>query len=472
MAKEKSALTLDDATVSQFKAALRGQVIRPGDDGYDAARKVWNGMIDKHPALIARCADADDVARAVNLARERHLPLAVRGGGHNVAGFGTCDDGIVIDLSPMKRIEIDPGARIARAQAGLTWGEFDRATQAHHLATTGGLVSTTGIAGFTLGGGFGWLVRRYGLTVDNLASVEMVLADGRRVTASSTENAELFWGVRGGGGNFGVVTSFQYRLHPVGPNVYGGAIFHPAEKAKDLLQFYREWTRALPDELATMVAFLTAPPEPFVPKELAGAPMVAVALCHMGSPEEGANQVQPLRAFAPPAIDGVGPIPYVALQGMFDASAPKGIHAYWKTAYFSDLSDAAIDVLVEHTAKLKSLSPFAAVHLHHWEGAVPRANVDATAFAHRGARFVLNVLGLWMAGEDADMHIAWARDFALAVQPHSTGQVYLNFLGDEGADRVKAAFDAARYERLVALKNQYDPGNLFRLNQNIHPSGI
>jgi FAD/FMN-containing dehydrogenase len=427
-------------------------------------------MIDKHPALIVGCADENDVSSAVNFARTQQLLVAVRGGGHNVAGFGTCDGGIVIDLGPMKKIEVDPAARTARAQAGLTWGEFDQATQAHALATTGGLVTTTGIAGFTLGGGFGWLVRKYGLTVDNLLSVEMVLANGRRVTASPTENADLFWGVRGGGGNFGVVTSFQYRLYPVGPMVYGGAIFHRAERAADLLRFCRDWIPKLPDELSTMIAFLTAPPAPFVPRELVGAPMVAVALCYLGSAEEGEKAVKPLRALAPPAIDVVGPIPYLALQGMFDASAPKGIHSYWKTEYLSDLSDAAINTLVDHSARMKPLSPFAAVHIHHWEGAVKRQNAEATAFAYRDVRYVLNIVGLWMEPGDADQHVVWVRDFAQAIQPFATGQAYLNFLGDEGPARVKAAYGAERYGRLVALKDKYDPTNLFRLNQNIRPS--
>ncbi len=400
------------------------------------------------------------------------LLVAVRGGGHNVAGFGTCDNGIVIDLSPMKKIEVDAGAGTARAQAGLTWGEFDKVTQAHNLATTGGLVSTTGIAGFTLGGGFGWLVRQYGLTVDNLLSAEMVLANGKRLTASPTENSDLFWGVRGGGGNFGIVTSFEYRLHPVGPLVYGGAIFHPVAKARDLLRFYREWTRTLPDEISTMAVFLTAPPEPFVPAELVGKPMVAIALCYTGSAEEGEKVVKPLRDFAAPAIDLVGPIPYVALQGMFDASAPKGIHSYWKTAYLGDLSDEAIATLVDNAAAMKTLSPFTAIHIHHWEGAVKRANPDATAFAYRDARFVLNFVGVWQPSDNADQHIAWVRGLAQAMQPYATGHEYINFMADEGAERVKAAYGAARYERLVGLKNKYDPTNLFHLNQNIKPSGI
>lgn len=462
---------IDKAIVDKFRASLSGQLIQPGVAGYDDVRRVWNGMIDKHPALIVRCADDPDVIAALDFARTHELLVAVRGGGHNVAGFGTCDEGIVIDLSQMKKIHVDTVDRTVRAQAGLTWGEFDKATQVHNLATTGGLVSTTGIAGFTLGGGFGWLVRKYGLTVDNLLSVDMVLANGQRLTASPTENADLFWGVCGGGGNYGVVTSFQYRLHDVGPVVYGGAAFYPAERAREILQFYREWTPTMPDELSTMIAFLTAPPEPFVPKELVGTPMIALALCYAGSADEGEQAVKPLRAFRQPEIDLIGPIPYLALQSMFDATAPKGIHAYWKTEYLNDLSDDAINVLVERAAKMKSLSPFAAVHIHHWEGAIKRANKDATAFAHRNAHYVLNIVGLWMEHENADIHIAWTRDFSQAIQPFSTGQVYLNFLGDEGTERVKAAYGATKYDRLVALKNKYDPANLFRLNQNIKPSG-
>jgi len=458
--------------VDMFRASLHGQLIQPGDADYDDARRVWNGIIDKHPALIVRCADDEDVISAVNFARTQGLLVAVRGGGHNVAGYGTCDEGIVIDLSLMKKIEIDTVERTARAQSGLMWGEFDKATQVHNLATTGGLVSTTGIAGFTLGGGFGWLVRKYGLTVDNLLLVDMVMANGQRLTANPSENADLFWGVCGGGGNFGVVTSFRYRLHDVGPLVYGGAIFYPAERAKEFLQFYREWTSTMPDELSTLVAFLTAPPEPFVPKELIGMPMIVLVLCYAGSADEGELAIKPLRTFTHPEIDLIGPIPYLALQTIFDATAPKGINAYWKAEYLNNLSDTAINVLVEHPAKMKSLSPFAAVHIHHWGGAIERANKDATAFAHRNARYVLNVVGLWMEHENAGKHIAWVHDFSQAMQPFSTGQTYLNFLGDEGSVRVKAAYDTKSYERLVALKNKYDPTNLFRLNQNIMPSGL
>jgi FAD/FMN-containing dehydrogenase len=463
-------MMLNKNIVDQFRKSLQGPLIQPDDADYEEARKVWNGMFDKHPALIVRCLNDADVISAVNFARTENLVVAVRGGGHHVAGFGTCDDGIVIDLSPMKKIVVDKVNRTATAQPGLTWAEFDKATQEYGLATTGGLVSTTGIAGFTLGGGFGWLVRKYGLTVDNLLSVDMVLANGHRVTANPQEHADLFWGIRGGGGNFGIVTSFRYHLHPVGPQVYGGALFYPAEKATALLQWYREWTPTLPDELSTMVVFITAPPEPFVPTELVGTSMIALAFCYTGPSDEGEQAISPLRNFAKPSIDLAGPIPYTALQTMFDATAPTGIHSYWKTEYLNDLSDDAIDIMVEHATKMQSLSPFSAIHLHHWGGAVMRQDSDAMAFAHRNTRYVLNVVGLWRKHEDAATHIRWTRAFSNAIQPYSTGQVYLNFLGNEGEERIKAAYGTTKYRKLVALKNKYDPTNLFRLNQNIKPT--
>ena len=461
---------IEKTIIDKFGTSLHGQLIQPDDADYDDARKVWNGMIDKHPALLIRCADEADVINAVNFAREEKLLVAVRGGGHNVAGFGTCDEGIVIDLSPMKKIEIDAENRTARAQAGLTWGEFDTATQKHKLATTGGLVSTTGIAGFTLGGGFGWLVRKYGLTVDNLLAADMVLANGKQVTVSPDQNPDLFWGVRGGGGNFGVVTAFKFQLHNIGPEVFSGVVFYSVEKARKILQFYRDWTLKMPDELSSMIAFLAAPPEPFVPKHLVGKPMIALAFCYSGSPDEGEEAVKPLRNFIQPEIDLIGMHPYLGLQTMFDASAPRGIHAYWKTENLNDLSDDAINILIEHCAKMSSLSHFSAVHIHHWGGAIERVNQDSTAFAHRDARYVMNIIGLWMENENFDEHIAWTREFSQAMKTFSNGQAYLNFLGDEGSAGVKSAFDETRYQRLVALKNKYDPDNLFRLNQNIKPS--
>ena len=461
---------IENTNIAEFRKSLHGKIIQPGDKDYKEARRVWNGMIDKHPSLIVRCSDVSDVQAAVVYARTHELLVAVRGGGHNVAGFGTCEGGIVIDLSQMKKVDVDVPAKTVRAQAGLTWGEFDSATQAHNLATTGGLVSSTGIAGFTLGGGFGWLVRKHGLTVDNLLSVDMVLANGQSLTASRSENADLFWGICGGGGNFGIVTSFQYRLHDVGPMVYSGAVFYPADKARELLQFYREWTSAMPDELSTMIAFLTAPPEPFVPKKLVGMPVIVLALCYAGSVEEGEQAVKPLRTFDQPVIDLLGPIPYLHLQTMFDATAPKGINSYWKTENFNELGGDAIRVLIEYSAKMRSLSHFTAVHMHHWGGAIKSVDTNATAFAHRDVNYVLNIIGQWNEQARADEHISWTRDFSRALQPFSTGQKYLNFLGDADNARVRAAYGETNYERLVALKNKYDPANLFRVNQNIKPS--
>lgn len=452
-----------------FGPTLHGEVIRPKDPSYEDARRVWNGMIDKQPALIVRCADERDVVETVRFAHDNDVLLAVRGGGHNVAGFGTCDGGVVLDLSPMKAIRVDSARRTAHAQPGLTWGEFDAATQAHGLATTGGLVTTTGIAGFTLGGGIGWLMRKYGLALDNLASVELVTAAGEHLRASVEENPDLFWGVRGGGGNFGVVTSFEYQLHAVGPEVFGGAIFYSLDRARQLLEFYREWAPALPDDMTTMVAFLTAPPEPFVPEELVGTHMVAVAVCHAGPLEEGEKLVRPLRDLAPPRIDLLGPVPYCALQGMFDATAPRGIQAYWKSEYLAALDDRVVETLAEHAGHMRS--PFSAIHVHHLEGAVKRAPGDATAFAHRDAPYVLNIIGSWTDPAESEAHIGWTNELWRSIQPFATGAVYLNFLGAERHERVKAAY-GAKYDRLVRLKKEYDPDNLFRLNQNIRPEPV
>lgn len=463
---------LGDATIAELRESVQGRVITPGDDVYDQARRVWNGAIDRRPALVVRCTGTADIVEAVRFARSEGLAIAVRGGGHNVAGFGTCDDGLVIDLSPMKGIWVDPTARTARAQGGVLWGELDRETQAFVLATTGGLVSTTGVAGFTLGGGIGWLMRRHGLAVDNLLSADVVTADGAAVTAGATSEPDLLWALRGGGGNFGVVTSFEFQLHRVGPVVYGGALFYPAERAGELLRFYAEWTRTLPDQLTTMVVFLTAPPEPFIPVELHGTPMVAVACCHSGEHDDAAEAVKPLRDFGSPVADVIGPVPYVALQSMFDASAPRGMHAYWKTAYLDDLSEPGIDELVDRAAELSGLFPLSAVHLHHLEGAVAEDPPGGSAFAHRGHRFVLNLIGAWDDDEHADVHRTWVRQSWEAMGPHTTGDLYVNFLADEGSDRVRAAYGREAYDRLVELKTRYDPDNVFRLNQNISPRQV
>lgn len=462
-------VSLEDAAVRDLRGEVRGTVVVPGDPAYDQARAVWNGAIDRRPAVIVRARGVADVLAAVRFGRDRELTVAVRGGGHNVAGFGTCDDGIVIDLSPMKGVQVDPAAPAVRAEGGVLWGELDHETQAFGLATTGGLVSSTGIAGFTLGGGIGWLMRKHGLAADNLLAADVVTADGALVRASEHDNADLLRGLRGGGGNFGIVTSFEYALHRVGPTVYGGAIFHPADRAADLLRFYATWTQSLPDELTTMVAFLSAPPEPFIPTELHGTPMIAVACCYLGSADDGAAAISALRAFAPPTADVVGPIPYTALQGMFDATAPHGIHAYWKTHYLPELSGDSVDTLVDCAGRLSELFPLSAVHLHHLEGAVRGQPAGGSVFSHRAPRFVLNLVGQWTGGDAAAAHVGWVRDSWDAMRPHGTGDPYLNFLGDEGRDSIRAAYGEDTFARLAALKKQYDPTNLFRLNQNIPP---
>jgi FAD/FMN-containing dehydrogenase len=455
--------------VAELEPELRGSLVRPGDADYDSARSVWNGMIDRRPALVVRCAGAADVIAGLRFARERELVLAVRGGGHNVAGFGTCDGGVVLDLSPMKGIRIDPRSSTARAEGGVVWGELDQETQAFGLATTGGLVSSTGISGFTLGGGIGWLMRKHGLACDNLLSADVVTADGRLLTASAVEHEDLFWGLRGGGGNFGVVTSFEYRLHPVGPIVFGGAMFFPLEQAGELLRFYREWTPSLPDELTTMVVFLTAPPLPFIPEQLHGTKMVAVALCFLGLPQEGEAVVAPLRAAVSPAADVVGPIPYRVLQGMFDEGAPRGISSYWKTEYVAELDDRAVDVLVETAGAFGS--PMSQLHVHHVEGAVGRAGGADTAFGRRDARYIVNVIGMWPEPALEEGEIALVRRAAGQLRGFSPGGAYLNFFdADEGDERIRAAYGPEKYERLVDLKDIYDPNNVFRLNQNIRPS--
>ena len=465
-----NARVLEAAALEELQAGLRGEVISPTDAAYEEARRVWNGAIDRRPAVVVRCVGVADVIAALGFARDQELAIAVRGGGHNVAGFGTCDGGIVIDLSAMKGVRVDPARRRGWAQGGLTWGEFDHETQAFGLATTGGVNTTTGLAGFTLGGGIGWLMREYGLGADNLVGADVVTADRELVSTDADHEPELLWGLRGGGGNFGVVTSFEFQLHEVGPTILGGAILYPADRGRDLLRFYAEWTRTLPAELSTLFVFITAPPEPFISTELHGTPMVGVALCYTGPVVDGEAALRPLRDFGPSAVDIVMPIPYTVLQALFDSTAPRGIHAYWKTEYLDDLNDAVIDVLVTQAAAMNGLSPFTTIHVHHLEGAVRNPPPGGSAFSHRGPRFVLNIVGNCTNDEPSAPHIQWARDTWDAIRAHSTGDPYLNFLGDEGADQVRAAYGNETFARLVALKNRYDPTNMFRINQNIPPT--
>jgi FAD/FMN-containing dehydrogenase len=455
-----------DVKSETLRGKLTGTVITPADEAYDAARSVWNGMIDRRPSLIVRCETSEDVVASVNFAHEHDLLLAVRGGAHNVAGNATCDDGMVIDLSAMKRVTVDTATCTARAQGGCTWADFDQATHPYRLATTGGLVSTTGIAGFTLGGGIGWLMRKYGLTCDNLRGADLVLADGRQIIVSEADNPELLWGLRGGGGNFGVVTTFDYQLHPVS-EVLGGLVLHPASRTADVMHFFRDFVSTAPDELTCLAAFITAPPAPFVPADLQGQPAIAIAVCYAGDLTEGQRAIQPLREFGPPSADVIGPMPYPVLQSLLDDTAPKGMQNYWKSAFVDDLSDAAIEVLVARAAAM--LSPLAAIHIHHLAGAVRHVRSNATAFGNRNARFVLNIVGTWPDPATSNSNIDWVRTTFDAITPHATRRPYVNFMGEEGQERVRAAYTAGSYERLVALKRQYDPGNLFRLNQNIRP---
>jgi FAD/FMN-containing dehydrogenase len=453
----------------ELRGSFRGDLLLPTSAGYDAARRIWNGAIDRHPACIARCRGVADVVAAVRFARERDLLVAVRSGGHGVAGHAVCDEGLVIDLSLMKGIRVDARARTARAQAGVLWGELDRETQLHGLATVGGIVTHTGIAGLTLGGGIGWLMRKYGATVDNLISVDLVSADGDLVTASETVNADLFWGVRGGGGNFGIVTSFEYRLHPVGPTVLAGPIFHPLREAPEVLRFYREFAATAPDELTTIFNLRVAPPLPFLPKDVHGKPIVMVGACYAGSPEEGADVVRPLKEFGHPIVDLLEPKPYLTLQSMFDASVPHGWHYYWKSVELPPLTDGAIDTLVEHAAALTSTKSYCIVF--QLGGALSRVGPAQTAYRQRDAAHNVNINAVWTEDDpEPERHIAWARDFFDAMQPHASGRVYVNFLGDEGQDRVRAAYGEQTYERLSQLKRIHDRTNFFRHNQNIRPA--
>ncbi|MBA3497485.1 MAG: FAD-binding oxidoreductase [Gemmatimonadales bacterium] len=449
---------LDADALRKFEAALRGEVLRAGHPGYDPARALYNAMIDRHPALIVRCRESSDVLRALEFARSHHLLVAVRGGGHNVAGKALCDDGMVIDLSGMKRIQVDPAARTARAEAGLTWGEFDRETQEHGLATTGGFISTTGIAGLTLGGGLGWLMRKHGLACDNLRSVEIVTADGQVRTADATENPDLFWAVRGGGGNFGIVTSFEYRLHPVG-QMLAGVVFFPLEQAEAALRFYRDLMTTAPDEVMAYAVFLTSPE---------GARMLAIPVCYVGPLESAEQILRPLRSHASVAADLVRPMTYREIQSMFDAGFPSGRLNYWKSSFLRELSDEGIATLVAHFTAVPS--GFSAVAIEPFGGVVARVGREETAFAHRHARYSLVIVSMWTDPAESAANIRWTREFWNAMQPFFSEAVYVNYLDTDDADRVQAAYDPRTYRRLQLVKERYDPGNFFRVNQNIGPA--
>jgi FAD/FMN-containing dehydrogenase len=448
-----------------------GELLAPGDESYDEARKIWNGAIDRRPALIACCRSADDVVAALRLARERDLLVAVRGGGHGVAGLAVCDDGLVIDLSAMRGVAVDPAARTARAQAGALWGDVDGATQEHGLATVGGIVTHTGIAGLTLGGGIGWLMRRYGATVDNLLGAEVVTADGEIVRASEDEHPDLLWGLRGGGGNFGVVTSFDYRLHAVGPTVLAGPIYYDLEDAPEVLRHYRDYIAEAPDELTTIVNLRHAPPLAFLPAEVHGRPVVAVVVCYAGALDRGDELLAPLRRFGSPIVDAIAPRPYVELQELFNAAVPHGWHYYWKSWELQPLEDVAIDALVEQAGRITNDRSY--IIVFQLGGAVARVGEHDTAYAQRDAAHNVNINAAWLPDEpEPERHVEWARGCFAALEPFAGGRAYVNFLGDEGADRVRAAYGEEKYARLVELKRAYDPTNVFRLNQNIDPGRV
>jgi len=451
-----------------LRAGLAGELILPGEPTYDEARSVFNGMIDRRPVLIARCSTTEDVVASVEFAREHELDVAVRSGGHSVAGLSVCDGGILIDLAGLKQIEVDPDARTARAGGGVLWGEFDAATQQHALHTPGGRVTTTGLGGFTTGGGYGWTSSKHGLTCDNLVSARVVLADGRVVTASEDENPDLFWGIRGGGGNFGVVTEFEFRLHPLGPIVLAGLALWPLERAAEVLAGWRDYADEAPDEVSTAAVIITAPPEEFVPDDLKGKPALGMAFMYVGDPDEGTRTVEPLRALAP-VVDLIQPMPYTVFQAMVDPMAPKGFRSYWRGEYMSALTDDALATFLEHAPGVAAAgAPLSQMLFFRIGQGVTAVPDDATAFSHRDAGYMFHPLTMWSDPRDDERLIAATRACAEAMRPFGTGGAYLNFTPE--ADRVRDGYGERKYALLVALKDKYDPDNLFRLNQNIVPS--
>jgi FAD/FMN-containing dehydrogenase len=456
--------------VDALRAGLRGALHLPGEPGYEEARQVWNAMIDRRPALILRCAGAADVLRAVRFARDHGgLLTAVRGGGHNIAGSAVCDGGMQIDLSPMRSVRVDPAARTARVEPGVLLGEFDREAQAFGLATPLGINSTTGVAGLTLGGGFGWLSRTHGMTIDNLLSADVVTARGELLHASAGQNADLFWAIRGGGGNFGIVTSFEFRLHPVGPEVLAGLIVHPGGPGRtvDLLRRYRDAVAQAPDALTCWAVLRKAPPLPFLPPETHGTDIVVFALCHAGDIEAGRRAVVPIEAIGDPIANLVGPQEFAGFQAAFDPLLAPGARNYWKSHDFAALPDAAIDAIAAGAARLPS--PHSEIFIAHRGGAAARIPPEATAYAHRGAAFTMNVHTRWEDPAQDGACIGWARAFFDSTAPFATGGVYVNFLGHDGAGRVEAAY-GVNHARLARLKATYDPQNLFSVNQNIRPA--
>lgn len=457
---------LTKADIDAFKTHFRGEVILPDDAGYDEVRQIWNAMIDRKPALIARCTSPEDVVQAIGFGRTQNLLISIRGGGHNIAGNAVCDEGLMIDLSLMKDVQVDLATQRASVEPGCTLGEFDAVVQAHGLATPLGINSTTGVAGLTLGGGFGWLSRKYGMTIDNLLSAEVVTADGRQLHASESENTDLFWGLRGGGGNFGVITGFEFQLHPVGPEVLCGLIVFPFDQAKQVITRFARFTETMPEELNVWMVTRKAPPLPFLPEEAHGKEMVALALCYAGDPEEGEKLIAPLRGFGTAIGEHIGVMPYLAWQQAFDPLLAKGARNYWKSHNFSQLSDGVIDAIIEYAAKLPS--PQCEIFIGTIGGQTTRVAPEAMAYSSRDACYVMNVHGRWESAAEDAHGIAWAREFFAKSQPFASSGAYINFLTQEETDRIAFAYGAT-WTRLIQLKNKYDPTNLFRMNQNIKP---
>jgi FAD/FMN-containing dehydrogenase len=457
---------IENEVVAELRSKLRGEVLLARDPGFDAARTIWNAMIDRKPALIVRCAGVADVMRSSAFARSHELAVSVRGGGHNIAGSAVCDDGLMIDLSAMRSVRVNADTRRAYVEPGATLADFDHEAQAFGLATPLGINSTTGVAGLTLGGGFGWLTRKYGMSIDNLVSADVITAEGKQVRANARENADLFWAIRGGGGNFGIVTQFEFQLHPVGPEVLSGLIVFPFEHAKALLEKYRAFVGQISEDLNVWVVLRQAPPLPFLPAEVHGKKVVVFPFIYTGDYQEGLRAIEPLRRFGQPYGEHFGAQPYTAWQKAFDPLLTPGARNYWKSHNFSELGDGAIDSVVEYAAKLPSSQ--CEIFIGLIGGQPNRVPKDAMAYAHRDTKFVLNVHGRWDKAEDDKRCIAWAREFFNASAPYATGGVYVNFLTQDEVDRIPAAY-GPNYDRLVQLKSKYDPKNVFRLNQNIKP---
>ncbi len=451
--------------IDRLREGVRGEVTLPDDEGYEQARRVYNAMIDRRPAAVLRAANAGDVMAAVNFARDNGLELAVRGGGHSVPGFGTWDGALVIDLSGMRGVRVDPAASTARAEGGATWGDFNAATYPFGLATTGGIISTTGVAGLTLGGGIGYLTRGFGLSIDNLVSADVVTADGRFLVASERENEDLFWALRGGGGNFGVVTSLEFRLHPV-KDIYGGPMFYELSEVENVLRFYREYIADAPEQMGAFPAFQIAPPLPFIPEDRHGDTFVAIVACWAGPLEEGERALQPFHDVAPVVAEFVGPMPYPALNGAFDALLPPGLQHYWKASFVKELTDEAIAAHRVHGPEVPAVN--STMHIYPINGAAHRVAPDATAFAYRDANFATVIAGVWPDPSRNEANIAWVRDYYDATAPHSEEGGYINFMAEDDQGRIRANYKG-NYDRLVDIKRKYDPDNLFHLNQNIRP---